>query len=386
MSVLPPLNSTLPPSSNQNISPRARQDIPVTPQTMRNSAPRNVVDQQTSTNTGIFDNTQFTGPQPPSETVSFTSLRPQTARLDPLRFGLSSGRIRPAREAWAQLTDIVTEFSELCGLDTAVPSFMEQFHYVTQVFKHFNHYAIIIFNSIHPTDDPRAGLTTTPIHKFCRSLIIEWTSFIKIFNKIANSKLSPVFGTILQSLEKLSTAINQIGRVFAVDTVKSDVKPATMKVIDNEMKIMQRQVRKRIRQEEEDSLFFDFDVDEFAEHAVKLQKAIQRLFTRSVPRYTSMTGDIMVKKINLTIALTEFMDLAKGISNFDEYVRIARLCIFNMNNAFIDLFKTLNQPYDLKLNEDGSIAKEPAPIPPPKPPQPTNAKALSARSPRRINQ
>lgn len=92
-------------------------------------------------------------------------------------------------------------------------------------------------------------------------------------------KLSPVFGTILQSLEKLSTAINQIGRVFAVDTVKSDVKPATMKVIDNEMKIMQRQVRKRIRQEEEDSLFLDFDVDEFAEHAVKLQKAIQRLFT-----------------------------------------------------------------------------------------------------------
>ena len=131
-------------------------------------------------------------------------------------------------------------------------------------------------------------------------------------------------------------------------------------------------MRKRIRQEEEDSLFLDFDVDELAEHAVKLQKAIQRLFTRSVPRYKSMTRDIM--------------DLAKGISNYDEYVRIVRLCIFNMNNAFIDLFKTLNQPYDLELNEDGSIAKEPAPIPPPKPPQPTNAKALSARSPRRINQ
>lgn len=386
MSELPPLNLTLPPSNTQDNQPKIQTDIPLASQTMRNSRPKDVIDQETSTTPGIFDNTQFTGPQPPSDPIPFTSLRPQTARLDPLRFGLSSGRIRPARESWAQLTDVVTEFSELCGLDTAVPAFMEQFSYVTQVFKHFNHYAIIIFNSIHPTDDPRAGLTTTPIHKFCRSLIIEWTTFIKIFNKIANSKLSPVFGTLLKSLEKLSTAINQIARCFAVDTVKSDVRPATMRVIDNEMKKMQRMVRLRIRQEEEDSLFLDFDVEEFSEHAYRLSKAIQRLFTRSMPRYTSMTGDIMMKKINLNIALAELMDLAKGISNFDNYINIVRYSILNMNKAFIDLFKTLNQPYDLELNEDGTILKEPAPIPPPKPPHPTNAKALSARAPRRINQ
>lgn len=386
MSELPPLNSTLPPSNTQNMSPRVQKNIPISSQTMRNSSQREIVDEQTSTSPGIFDNTQFKGPQPPSETVSFTTLRPQTARLDPLRFGLSSGRIRPARETWSQLTDIVTEFSELCGLDTAVPAFMEQFSYVTQVFKHFNHYAIIIFNSIHPTDDPRAGLTTTPIHKFCRSLIIEWASFIKLFNKIANSKLSPVFITLLKSLDKLSVAINQIARVFAVDTVKSDVKPATMKVIDNEMRTMQILVRNRIRQEEEDSLFLDFDVDDFVHHACRLSKAIQRMFTRSMPRYTSMTGEIMMKKINLNIALNDLMDLAKGISNFDQYVAAVKQSIINMNNAFIDLFKTLNQPYDLELNEDCSISKEPAPIQPPKPPHPVNAKALSARSPRRINQ
>lgn len=384
MSELPPLNTTLPASNMQRISPRARRNIPLTPQTMRDIKQKKNVNQQTLTNPGIFENTQFTGPQP-SETVPPITIRPQTARLDPLRFGLSSGRIRPARETWSQLTDIVSEFNEICGIDSAVPSFMEQFSYVTEIFKHFNHYAIIIFNSIHPTDDPRAGLTTTPIHKYCRSLVIEWSSFIKIFNKIANSKLGPVFRTLLRSLEKLSVAINQMARLFGVDTVKSDVNPATMKMIDNEMKILQMLVRKRIHDEEGDSLFLDFDVECFDQHIAKLTKAIQRLFTRSMPRHTSMTGDIMVKKMNLNIALGELLDLAKGISNFDEYVRSVRYSIINMNNAFIDLFQTLNQPYDLELSEDGSILQEPAPLPQPKPPHPTNAKALSSRSPRRIN-
>lgn len=383
MSELPPLNTTMPSSNMRNASPRIRPNPPLSPQTMRNPRQRDMREEQTMT-PGIFDNTQFTGPQPPPDPV--VTLRPQTARLDPLRFGLSSGRIRPARETWAQLTDVVTEFNELCGLDTAVPAFMEQFSYVTQVFKHFNHYAIIIFNSIHPTDDPRSGLTTTPIHKFCRSLVIEWANFIKIFNKIANSKLGPVFRTLLESLNKLSIAINQVAYLFGVDTVKTDVRPSTMKVIDNEMKTMQMLVRKRIRDEEGDSLFLDFDVDNFVRHVCKISKAIQRLFTRSMPRYTSSTGDVMLKKINLNIALNELMDLSKGIANFDGFVNVVRQSIFNMNSAFIDLFKTLNQPYDLQLNEDGSILKEPAPIPPQKPPHPVNAKALSARSPRRSGQ
>lgn len=334
MSELPPLNTTMPSSNMRNVSPRIRSNPPLSPQTMRNPRQRDMREEQTMT-PGIFDNTQFTGPQPPPDPV--VTLRPQTARLDPLRFGLSSGRIRPARETWAQLTDVVTEFNELCGLDTAVPAFMEQFSYVTQVFKHFNHYAIIIFNSIHPTDDPRSGLTTTPIHKFCRSLVIEWANFIKIFNKIANSKLGPVFRTLLESLNKLSIAINQVAYLFGVDTVKTDVRPSTMKVIDNEMKTMQMLVRKRIRDEEGDSLFLDFDVDNFVRHVCKISKAIQRLFTRSMPRYTSSTGDVMLKKINLNIALNELMDLSKGIANFDGFVNVVRQSILNMNSAFIDL-------------------------------------------------
>lgn len=386
MSELPPLNSTLPSSNGQRMSQRARQqNKPLTPQTMKSRNNNNYFNQQTSTNPGIFDNTQFAGPYQSSEKVSSMSIRPQTARLDPLRFGLSSGRIRPARETWSQLTNIVTEFNEYCGLDSSVPSFMEQFSYVTEIFKHFNHYAIIIFNSIHPTDDPRAGLTTTPIHKYCRSLIIEWTNFIKIFNKIANSKLGPVFRTLLRSIEKLSVATNQVARLFGADTVKSDVKPSTIKIIDNEFNILQMLVKKRIRDEESDSLFLEFDIDTFVKHVNKLTREIQRLFTRSMPRRTSMTGDIMLKKMNLNVALDDFVDLVNGISCFDEYVSSVRYSILNMNSAFIDLFKTLNQPYDLQLSDDGSVLQEPEPIPQPKQPHLTNAKALSSRSPRKIN-
>ncbi|OHS99963.1 hypothetical protein TRFO_33477 [Tritrichomonas foetus] len=348
---LPPLNLTMQPSS--------RPAMPSTPQSARVRQP----------------NTTLAKTQQP-----FT--RQKSGRLDPRLFALSSGRIRPAREVWVKLKDQLVDFTHILQIDIAVPSFMEQYLFVARYFNLFNQYAIQIFNSIHPTDYPRAHMTKTAFYQNSRCLLIEWAEFIDLFNKIRNSKMGPIFPIVLKSLEKVQNQLDKVAELFIVGSLKSDVKPSTMRKIDTEMYKMQKMVKKRIR-DEEDELFLDFDMAAFIRRVLKFANGVQSIFSNaSMPRYTSSTGEVMVERMNLLVYLNELIDLMNGISHFDPLCNMVRNTIIEMTNQLKDLYLTLNFKFDLVLDENCYIVEQPERPKIPIPPKPENP--AETRSPRKI--
>ena len=295
-------------------------------------------------------------------------------RLDPRLFGLSSGRIRPAREKWSNLSGQLEDFTKLCRLDSAIPSFMEQYWFVNRYFTQFNQYAIHIFNSIHPTDYPRSHMSKAAIHQSGRLLILEWARFLDMFYKLSMSKMGPVFPVVLKKLENVEKNVEKVADLFLVGTLKSDIKPSMMNRIYKEIDLLIKQVRKRIIDEDEE-LFIDFDLDAFAKRVNRLTNAIQSMFKRAMPKHTTMSGEVMVDKMNLNVALNELIDIMTGISNFDNLCSSIKYSIIEMDNEFQDLFKTLQLKYDLVINEDCKVLQEPEKPKVATPPQPYSARA-----------
>lgn len=311
-----------------------------------------------------------------------TSAWPKTSTLGDAhhkRFGLSSARMLPIRNAWREFLDLCEVLCRDCQLEAAHSIFMPQVTALSKSFDIFNKFAVIIFNSIHPEGDPRARLAGAAVTQSARAVSSDWALFAKNFNVVVRDRFDPLFPLLVKQVEKLGVALDKVADLFLVGTLKAALSTKLMNRIDRLLATLHE-----MADEQQDPESPPFDLDKCRVIVGELTELIKSIFTRAMPRYRMASGEVMLEKTNLNIALNELIDFVDGMQQFDNLMERMRTTMMALNDELSRLFRALGVPVTLKMtvNEDKEVEIEengmaqtmPVPLPPKMP--------ATARAPR----
>ena len=270
-------------------------------------------------------------------------------------FGLSSARMLPIRTVWRQFLDLCEVFCRNCQLDAAHSSFMSQVTVLSKRFDIFSKFAVIIFNSIHPEGDPRARLTTTAVTQSARSVSAEWAEFARNFNVVVREGLQPLFPLLVKQLEKLGVALDKVADLFLVGTLKTALSTRMMNRIDELMRTLHDMADEQQYPESQ-----PFDLEKCKAIVAELTELMKSIFKRAMPRYRMSSGEVMLEKMNLNIALNELIDFVEGMQRFDDLAEEMRTTMKALNDEFTRTFHALGCPVTLTMTvgEDKEVTIE----------------------------
>ena len=271
------------------------------------------------------------------------------------RFGLSSARMLPIRNSWKSFLELCEVFCRNCQLEAAHSIFMSQVTALSKSFDLFNKFAVIIFNSIHPEGDPRARLMGAAVTQSAKSVSYEWIQFAKNFNIVVRDGLKPLFPLLMKQLDKLGVALDKVADLFLVGTLKAGISTRVMKRIDTLMATLHDMAEDQ-RYEETPT----FDLEKCKAIVAELTELIKSIFTKEMPRYRMASGEVMLEKTNLNIALNELLDFVEGMQRFEDLTEQMRVTMTALNDELSRLFRALGVPVTLKLtvNENKEVEIE----------------------------
>jgi hypothetical protein len=255
----------------------------------------------------------------------------------------------PVRQNWTRFATSCRNLENCCNLDTSFPFFMSHYANLSNSFRHFNQFSVIVLNSIHPEGDPRAQIEQSGLWQSAQELVANWVQFIKNLNQVTVNGLSPFFPMTVKSVDDLYAAMTDISRLFFVGSLKSKISPAVMDGIRGELANLRTVAHEQILRRDP-----DFDTHEYVELVAHATSVVESLFLGAMPRYTVGTGEIMLEKMGLKIAIHDLSKLAAGMVAFDEAAADLRGCTAALNSDLSALFQTLGLPWDLRLQEKGT--------------------------------
>ena len=232
---------------------------------------------------------------------------------------------------------------------------MSQVTALSRQFDIFSRLAVIIFNSIHPEGDPRARLTTTAVTQAARSVSVEWVEFARNFNVVVREGPQPLFPLLVKQVEKLGLALDKVADLFLVGTLKTALSPRMMNRIDVLMRTLHEMADEQQYPESQ-----PFDLEKCKTIVAELTELMKSIFKRAMPRYRMSSGEVMLEKMNLNIALNELIDFVEGLQRFDDLNEEMRTTMKALNDEFTRTFHALGCPVTVTMTvgEDKEVTIE----------------------------
>jgi hypothetical protein len=269
---------------------------------------------------------------------------------------------------------------DLYDLEQSSPLFMTAFDQFSRAFQYFNRFAVVILNSIHADGDPRAHIEQSGVWQTGESLIRDWVLFLTKLYEVIIAQAIAIFPMIVAAVDKVSTALEPIQKLFFVGTLKTVLHPMLTSAIAAEMEEI-KQIAQRQSPEEQD---LTFDLDFFEEKVRDLTGAIRATYLGPMPRYIVTTAEIMLKKMQLKIAVQELEKRLEGLRTFAVASGEVKRHSMHLNQQITELCEKLGLPWrpELKQNPNTEIEINEADLQLKPPPRPF-ARTASPRSPRR---
>lgn len=259
-----------------------------------------------------------------------------------------SEKLGPLRHDFQEMSEKLHQFSAECNIDIIAPSLMNQYKILEKEYEKFCLQVNVILSSIHPSTPLKNSMVTSTNIKQANALISEWIELIKQFNSITSDGLMPHFLIISKEFDALKKNVKAIVQLFSNGNLMPTINPSLVRKIYSQIDEYKRYYFELYRKVEFHKPF-QYDAETIIPNIQKLIESIGSIFLYELPNITMSTGEIMMKKNQVTYHCEYLLNLVNGTSKFTLLGNESIECFKKVNEQFKSLFTFLKIPFQLEM-------------------------------------
>ena len=269
----------------------------------------------------------------------------------------NSEKLVPLRLKYAEMSEMLHNFTSECTIDDTSPELMIQFKTLDIEYEKFCLQINGVLGSINPSTPMDKTLVTSTTVRQGQVLTAEWRLFIRKFNQMSAKGLMPHFLNLSNQLKELKNSVKIVISLFSGNLLPS-INPNLVKKIYSDIDHYQKYffgLYRRVEFGRE----FEYNATQAILGFKKMFDLIGSIFDYKLPSLTMSTADVMRKKTEVAIQCEVLTKLVEGTGKFSILGNETVDKITEVNQEFKNLFEFVKIPYelDLKFNEEEEVSE-----------------------------